>query len=97
MTCITSMVFSSQIGVVPGRERWLQKGVVVGEQYVQCLVTARITPLRSWVNVVIVLPIVDNLSFGNYFGFVWGILGKKAGLEWWVWKLMLVAWGAGVW
>ena len=28
---------------------------------------------------VVVLPAVDNLSFGNYFGFVWGILGKKAG------------------
>ena len=64
----------------------VSKGVVVEERYVRCLATVHITPLRSWAKVVVVLPVVDNLSFGNYFGFVWGILGKKAGLEWWVWK-----------
>ena len=60
--------------------------VLVGEQYVQCLVNAHIIPLRSWVKVVVVLPVADNLSFGNYFGFVRGILCEKAGLDQRVWK-----------
>ena len=59
----------------------VSKGVVVGERYVRCLATVHITPLRSWEKVVIVLPVVDNLSFGNYFGYVWGILCEKAGVD----------------
>ena len=60
--------------------------VLVGEQYVQCLVTEHITLLGLWVKVVVILLVVDNLSFGNYFGYVRGILCEKAGLGWRVWK-----------
>ena len=60
----------------------VSKGVVVGEQYVRCLATARITLLKSWAKVVVALLVVDNLSFGNYFGYVWGTFGKKVGLGW---------------
>ena len=60
----------------------VSKGVGVGEQYVLCLTTWHIAPLGSWTKVVIVLPGVGILSFGNYFSYVRGILCEKDGLEW---------------
>ena len=59
----------------------VSKGVVVGEQYVLCLITWHIAPLGSWTKVVIVLPVVVSLSFGNYSSYSPGILCEKAGLE----------------
>ena len=59
----------------------VSKGVVVEEQYALRSITWHIVPLGSWTKVVVVLSVVGSLFFGNYFGYVRGILCEKAGLE----------------
>ena len=71
---------------------------MVKEQSAQCLVIWHIAPLGLLARVVIVLLVVDSLSFDNYFWLFAGNFVCKGwfgteGLE----KLILVIWGGGVW
>jgi len=59
---------------------------MVRELSAQYLATWHITPLGLLAEAVIVLLVVGCLSFGNCFGYWWGILFDGVGLGRRVWK-----------